>query len=103
VTATLATSLTSLGFSPTFFTEELYAVPLEKRKRKSPKGQNHPTVDRKPLQCHLQTWCSNAHTLDPLCTVRPPSFILDDKSLIKLSTLHADKVTCVLDIVQALD
>jgi hypothetical protein len=55
VTTTLATSLTSLGFSPTFFTEELSAVPLEKRKHKSPKGQNRPTVDRKPLQCHFQT------------------------------------------------
>ena len=66
-------------------------------------GQNRPTIDRKPLQCHLRAWHSKAHLLDPLRTVQPLSFICDNKSIVKLSTLHSDKVTCVLDIVQALE
>jgi hypothetical protein len=60
-------------------------------------------IDRKPLQCRLRNWRSEAHLLDPLRAVRPLSFICDDKSLVKLSTLRADKVTCVLDLVRALE
>ena len=60
-------------------------------------------VDHKPLLCHLQMWCSEAHLLDPLRAIQPLSFICDNKSLVRLSILHTDKVTCVLDLVWALD
>jgi hypothetical protein len=90
-------------FPSSFFTDEEHALPPLKRKRKSTKGQNCPTTDRKPLLCRLRAWRSGAHLLDPLRAVRPISFICDDKSLVKLSTVRADKVTCVLDIVRLLE
>jgi len=90
-------------FPGSFFTDDEYAAPPLKRKRKSTKGQNRPTINRKPLQCHLRAWRSEAHLVDPLRAVRPYSFICDDKSIVKLSTLRSDKVTCVLDIVRALE
>jgi hypothetical protein len=77
-------------------------LPLAKRTR-APKGQNRPTCDRKPLQHRLHAWRNKAHQLDSLRAVRPPTFICDDKSIIKLSTIRPDKVTCPLDLVRALD
>lgn len=77
-------------------------LPPAKRTR-APKGQNRPTCDRKPLQRRLHAWRDKAHQLDSLRAVRPPSFICDDKSIIKLSTIRPDKVTCPLDLVRALD
>jgi hypothetical protein len=90
-------------FPDSFFTDDEHPAPPLKRKRKSTKGQNRPTIDRKPLQHHLRAWRSKAHLLDPLRAVRPHSFICDDKSIVKLSTLRSDKVTCMLDIVRALE
>jgi hypothetical protein len=85
-----------------FFTEAEHMLPPAKRTR-APKGQNRPTCDRKPLQRRLHAWRNQAHQLDSLRAVRPPSFICDDKSIIKLSTMRPDKVTCPLDLVHALD
>jgi hypothetical protein len=55
------------------------------------------------LQSHLRVWHTEAHALDPLCSVRPSTFICDNNSIVKLSTMHPDKITCVLDITRALD
>jgi hypothetical protein len=77
-------------------------LPPPKRKR-TPKDQNRPTCDRKALQLQLHVWRNKAHQLDSLRAVRPPSFICDDKSIIKLSTIRPDKVMCPLDLVRALD
>jgi hypothetical protein len=55
------------------------------------------------LQSHLQAWRTEAHALDNLRSVRPITFICDDKSIVKLATIRSNKVTCVLDIVRALD
>ena len=90
-------------FLGSFFTDDEHAAPPLKRKRKSTKGQNRPTINRKPLQRHLRAWRSKAHLLDPLRAIQPHSFICDDKSIVKLSTLRSNKATCVLDIVRALE
>ena len=60
-------------------------------------------ADHLMLQSHLQAWCAETHALDHLHSVWPITFVCNDKSIIKLATIHSNKVTCILDIVRALD
>ena len=90
-------------FPGVFYTEEDDINLVNKRKKRTPKGQNRPMAQRPHLQSRLRAWRTEAHALDPLHSVRPSTFICDDKSIVKLSTMHPDKITCALDITRALD
>lgn len=89
-------------FPGQFYTEE-DCINVVKKRKSTPKRQNRPTIQRPLLQRHLRAWRTEAHAIDPLRSVRPSSFILDDKSIVILSRIRCDKVTCVLDITRALE
>ena len=90
-------------FPGPFYTDEEDANLAKKRKRKSTRGQNRPTVERPLLQRHLRAWRSETHALNYLRTIRLASFICDDESIVKLSKIRSDKITCVSDITKALN
>ncbi|KAK7034169.1 P-loop containing nucleoside triphosphate hydrolase protein [Favolaschia claudopus] len=81
-------------------------IHLNPPKAKKPKGKgkkNRKVADRVPLQDQLNDWLSSAHTTDPLRAVRPPTFILDAKSIKSLSTVHPDRMRSPDDVTSTLD
>ncbi|KAK7002510.1 P-loop containing nucleoside triphosphate hydrolase protein [Favolaschia claudopus] len=81
-------------------------IHLNPPKAKKPKGKgkkNRKVADRVPLQDQLNDWLSSAHTTDPLRAVRPPTFILDAKSIKSLSTVHPDRMRSSDDVTSTLD
>lgn len=51
----------------------------------------------------LVAWRHNAHTKDPLAFARPPSFIIDDASIVILAKLHSQYLTDYHQITVTLD
>jgi hypothetical protein len=71
--------------------------PKEKRKARD----KHRTPDeRRSLISRLVAWRHDAHTQDPLAAVTPPTFIIDDASIIVLAKediTSSEQVRVVLD------
>jgi len=76
----------SEGFKwPRFFLGEVYngkESTIQKSKTGRPK--NRAMKDRPLVRSLLATWRSTAHKADPLRSVRPATFIIDDNTMIKL-------------------
>ncbi|KAJ7822713.1 hypothetical protein B0H14DRAFT_2598285 [Mycena olivaceomarginata] len=51
----------------------------------------------------LRSWVLSAHSFDPLCAVRPATYILDAKAIKTLSTVHPDRLTSVSQVVAVLE
>ncbi|KAH9011588.1 hypothetical protein EDB84DRAFT_1445095 [Lactarius hengduanensis] len=65
--------------------------PLRKKRKAGVKVRA--TNERAPLTDRLIAWRLRVHDSDPLASVRPPTFILNDSSIKKLSRLHPAEVT----------
>ena len=50
----------------------------------------------------LLAWCDEAHYADPLASVYPPSFIIDDRGIKLLASLHLSNITGPNQVVAAL-
>ncbi|KAH9070706.1 hypothetical protein EDB83DRAFT_2517848 [Lactarius deliciosus] len=69
------------------------AIPLPLRKKRKAGIKVRATDERGPLADELRAWRLRVHDSDPLASVRPPTFILNDSSIKKLSRLHPAEVT----------
>ena len=61
------------------------------------------TNQRRPLISRLLAWRASMHSKDPLASVRPASFVLDDMDIKTLARLHPSNVTHPGQVVDALD
>jgi hypothetical protein len=61
------------------------------------------TIERGPLRARLMAWRIQAHASDPLASVRPQTFIIDNIDINKLSRLHPTEVTDCQRVVSALN
>ncbi|KAF8968077.1 hypothetical protein BDZ97DRAFT_1800730 [Flammula alnicola] len=55
--------------------------------------KSRPTKNREELVARLHLWRLDASTKDSLASVRPASFIIDNKSIIKLSKINPTEIT----------
>ncbi|KAH8993095.1 P-loop containing nucleoside triphosphate hydrolase protein [Lactarius deliciosus] len=69
------------------------AIPLPLQKKRKAGIKVRATDERGLLVDKLRAWRLRVHDSDPLASVRPPTFILDDSSIKKLSRLHPAEVT----------
>jgi len=76
-------------------------LPPAKKKRPS-KKKVRPLKERGDLKLCLLSWRTETHEHDPLAAVRPPSFILDDKGIKTLATMHLTEIRNTTQVVQAL-
>ena len=58
--------------------------------------------ERKVLASRLLAWRDEAHCADPLASVYPPSFIIDDRGIKLLASLHPSSITGPNQVVAAL-
>ena len=58
--------------------------------------------ERKVLASRLLAWRNEAHCADPLASVYPPSFIIDDRGIKLLASLHPSSITGPNQVVAAL-
>ena len=77
-------------------------LPPAKEKRRS-KNKVRPSKDRGVLKLRLLSWRTEIHKHDPLAAVRPPTFILDDKGIKTLATIHPTEIRNTTQVVQALN
>jgi hypothetical protein len=61
------------------------------KRKQQPKYR--PVIERQSLVSRLVSWRVEAHAEDPYAAVRPPSFIIDDKSIVKLARLPQNYLT----------
>ena len=72
--------------------DRIMVVPPQKEKRKA-QDKCRTSDERKSLISRLVAWRFNAHAMDPLSAVRPPSFIIDKASIILLAKLHPQDIS----------
>jgi hypothetical protein len=65
--------------------------------------KNRPVKQRIPLQILIRTWRAEAHRIDPLRTLRPASWIIDDAKIKKLATLLPTRIRTPSDITALLN
>jgi len=75
---------------------------LERKKRKAGIPVRK-TAFRPTLVSRITVWRFETHSRDKLCSVRPPSFIIDDKSIKKLARLHPSNITLPAHVTAALN
>ena len=76
-------------------------LPLKQKHRAQDKRRA--PNERKSLSSRLVAWRYDAHTKDPLAAVTPPSFILDDASIMILARFHPQNLTSHQQITIILD
>ncbi|KAF8957732.1 hypothetical protein BDZ97DRAFT_1924345 [Flammula alnicola] len=77
---------------------------LPPRKGKRPAGKKvRATKDRMELKSRLLLWRTDTHSNDPLASVQPPSFILDDKAIKTLAIIHPTEIRNTTQVVLALN
>lgn len=81
--------------------ERLEILPPLRNKRKGGTKVRR-AKERKELSARLRAWLSQAHSNDPLASIRPASYILDDRDIKTLSRLHSSNVTDPEQVVAAL-
>ena len=77
---------------PNDLSDRIFIVPPRKEKRKAQDKRRTPD-ERKSLVSRLVAWRYNAHTMDPLSAVRPPSFIIDKAGINLLAQLHPQDIS----------
>ena len=80
---------------------ELVTLPAKVKRKSAKKAQN--TKDLQELIAQLFNWWYNESSNDVLAIVQPPSFIIDNKSIIKLSSIHPSELTNEAQVVFALN
>lgn len=80
--------------------EEIILLPRRKRKAGV---KVRATNERGPLTARLIAWRTRAHANDPLGNVRPPTWILDDTGIKRLSRSHPEQVTSSEKVVSILN
>ncbi len=80
--------------------QEEILLPLRKKWKVGVKVRA--TNQHKPLISRLLTWHAGMHSKDPLASVRPPLFILNDKAIKVLTRLHPSSVTQSEQVVDVL-
>jgi hypothetical protein len=80
--------------------EEILLPAKEKRRSKK---KVRPGKEREILKLRLLSWRTETHKHDPLAAVRPPTFILDDKGIKILATIHPTDIRNTTQVVLALD
>ncbi|KAH9160732.1 II DNA helicase [Lactarius sanguifluus] len=78
-------------------------IPPHPRKKRKAGIKVRATDERATLTDRLIAWRVQVHDSDPLASVRPPTFILNDFSIKKLSRLHPAEVTGPEKIVSVLN
>jgi hypothetical protein len=82
--------------------DRIMIVPPQKEKRKA-RDKRRTSDERKSLVSRLVAWRYNAHAMDPLAAVRPPSFIIDDVGIKLLTKLHPQDISNYRQIRVVLD
>ena len=82
--------------------DRIMVVPPQKEKRKA-QDKRRSSDERKSLVSRLVAWRYNAHAIDPLAAVRPPSFIIDNAGITLLAKLHPQDITSYQQIRVILD
>ncbi|KAF8811263.1 P-loop containing nucleoside triphosphate hydrolase protein [Phlegmacium glaucopus] len=76
---------------------------LPERKKRKAGIKVCATALRQPLISRITAWRFNTYTRDDLRSVRPPSFIIDDKGIKKLARLHPSNITSPAQVTAALN
>ncbi|KAJ7850827.1 hypothetical protein B0H14DRAFT_2581818 [Mycena olivaceomarginata] len=76
--------------------------PPKGRKRKARGPPNRKVADLRELQDRLKVWVDAANASDPLRAVRPRTFILHDKGIKALATVHPARVQSIDQVVATL-
>jgi ribonuclease D len=82
--------------------DRIMVVPPQKEKRKA-QDKRRSSDERKSLVSHLVAWRYNAHAIDPLAAVRPPSFIIDNAGITLLAKPHPQDISSYQQIRVILD
>ena len=82
--------------------DRIMVVPPQREKRKA-QDKRRSSDERKSLVSRLVAWRYNAHAIDPLAAVRPPSFIIDNAGITLLAKLHPQDITSYQQIRVILD
>ena len=69
------------------------SVPRKGPGKRKQQPKYRPVIERQSLVSRLVLWRVEAHTEDPYAAIRPPSFIIDDKDILKLARLPHDYFT----------
>lgn len=77
-------------------------LPPRKEKRRTANKLRKPK-DRSELQSRLRVWRAKAHEEDALASVRPPTYILDDKGIKIVASLHPSNIQSAAQLVLALN
>ena len=72
--------------------DRIMVVPPQKKKCKA-QDKQRTSDERKSLASRLVAWRYNAHAMDPLSAVRPPSFIIDKAGITLLAKLHPQDIS----------
>lgn len=78
------------------------AILPSKKRQKKESVKVRPVNERKPLVSRLLAWRASVHLNDPLASVRPPSFIIDNLGIKALARLHSSNITTSEEIVTVL-
>ena len=78
--------------TPNDLSDRIMVVPPQKEKRKA-QDKRRTSDERKSLISRLVAWRYDAHTMDPLSAVRPPSFIIDKAGITLLAKLHPQDIS----------
>jgi ribonuclease D len=82
--------------------DRIMVVPPRKEKRKV-QDKCRTSDERKSLFSRLVAWRYNAHAIDPLAAVRPPSFIINNAGITLLAKLHPQDISSYRQIRVILD
>ena len=80
---------------------ELVPLPTKGKRKLAKKSRN--SKDRQELVARLFNWRYIESSNDVLAVVRPASFIIDNKNIIKLSSIHPSELTNEAQVVVALN